>query len=131
MINFLLVLNIIVVLLMIGIILLQKSEGGVLGMGGGSKGAMFTAAGAGNMITKVTYFLAACFFVICFALAILVSKENKQAADGFIKTMERREGALEVKAIDVKKIDEAAVAEDVKKEQVKQDAAKKRLLETK
>ena len=58
MINILLVLNIIVVVLLIGIILLQKSEGGVLGMGGsGSKNGLLTARSAGNLITKTTYIL--------------------------------------------------------------------------
>ncbi|MDR1008890.1 MAG: preprotein translocase subunit SecG [Rickettsiales bacterium] len=90
MINTLFVLNIIVVLLMIGIILLQKSEGGVLGMGGGSRGALFTTAGAGNLITKTTWVLGSMFFVICLVLAFLVARENGQAKS-FIETMQERQ----------------------------------------
>ena len=86
MINILLVLNIIVVVLLIGIILLQKSEGGVLGMGGsGSKNGLFTARSAGNLITKTTYILGALFFIICILLAFLVSRRDTNRS--FVATM--------------------------------------------
>ena len=71
----LLVLLIIVSILMIGIILLQKSEGS--GMSGSSAasmlGGVFTGASAGNFLTKLTSFLATCFFILCALLAIVAS----------------------------------------------------------
>ncbi|MCL2439934.1 MAG: preprotein translocase subunit SecG [Alphaproteobacteria bacterium] len=89
MINTLFVINIIIVLLMIAIILVQKSEGGVLGMGGGSRNALFSASSAGNLITKLTWFLGGSFFVICIILALLVARKHGVEAD-FIANMESR-----------------------------------------
>mgnify|MGYP004491490345 FL=1 len=128
MINILLVLNIIVVVLLIGIILLQKSEGGVLGMGGsGSKNGLLTTRSAGNLITKITYILSALFFIICILLAALVSRREKSKS--FISTMMEKEKssvAREVKSTSVKKIPEENVKRELLKEAVKQEAAKKK-----
>lgn len=52
-----------------GVILLQRSEGGALGMGGGPSGFM-TARGAGNLLTRTTAILATLFFVTAIALTI-------------------------------------------------------------
>ncbi len=72
----LLVLLVIVAFLMIGIILLQKSEGS--GMSGSSAASMFggalTGASAGNFLTKATTILAVIFFLLCGALAIVASR---------------------------------------------------------
>ncbi len=74
----LLVLLVIVSILMIGLILLQKSEGS--GLSGSSAASMFggvlTGASAGNFLTKATSFLATLFFVLCAALAIMSSNSN-------------------------------------------------------
>ena len=128
MINILLVLNIIVVVLLIGIILLQKSEGGVLGMGGsGSKNGLLTTRSAGNLITKITYILGTLFFIICILLAALVSRREKSKS--FISTMMEKEKssvAREVKSTSVKKIPEENVKRELLKEAVKQEAATKK-----
>lgn len=52
-----------------GVILLQRSEGGALGMGGGPSGFM-TARGAGNLLTRATSVLAILFFLCAIALTI-------------------------------------------------------------
>ena len=68
----LLVILIIVAVAMIGIILLQRSEGGALGIGGGGgPGAMFSARGSANFLTRVTAGLATVFIVLSLVLAIL------------------------------------------------------------
>lgn len=76
--SLLLVLLIIVAVLMIGLILLQKSEGS--GMSGSSAASMFggalTGAAAGNFLTRMTAWLATLFFVLCAALALVSSKSN-------------------------------------------------------
>ena len=59
----LLVAIIIVAIALTGIVLLQKSEGGALGMGGGPSGFM-TARGAGNLLTVTTWWLAAALFAL-------------------------------------------------------------------
>lgn len=76
--SILLVLLIIVAVFMIGIILLQKSEGS--GMSGSSAASMFggalTGAAAGNFLTKATAWLATIFFILCAALALVASKSD-------------------------------------------------------
>lgn len=63
----LLTVQIIICIAMIGLILLQRSEGGALGMGGGPSG-LVSARGAGNLLTKTTSILGVAFFVNCIAL---------------------------------------------------------------
>jgi preprotein translocase subunit SecG len=55
---------------LVAVILLQRSEGGALGMGGGPGGLMSGRA-AGNVLTRTTTILAAAFFVTCIALSAL------------------------------------------------------------
>ena len=57
----LLVAIILVAVSLTGVVLLQRSEGGALGMGGGPSGFM-TARGAGNLLTNITWVLAALLF---------------------------------------------------------------------
>ena len=63
------------------VILLQRSEGGALGMGGGGGGLM-TARGAGNLLTRTTAILASVFFVLSVGLVILGNYENSYTAVG-------------------------------------------------
>ena len=76
--SILLVLLIIVAVFMIGIILLQKSEGS--GMSGSSAASMFggalTGAAAGNFLTRATAWLATIFFILCALLALFSAKSN-------------------------------------------------------
>jgi len=64
------------------VILLQRSEGGALGMGGGPSGFM-TARGAGNLLTVTTWWLAGAFFVCAIGLTIVgnVSRSNQSVVD--------------------------------------------------
>jgi preprotein translocase subunit SecG len=66
----LLALNIAVCICLVGVVLLQRSEGGALGMGGGPSGFM-TARGAGNLLTQLTWGLGVAFFVISLILVVL------------------------------------------------------------
>ena len=69
--NLLLGVQIIVCVAMVAVILLQRSEGGALGMGGGGTGGFMTARGAGNLLTKTTWVLATIFIVVSMSLTIL------------------------------------------------------------
>jgi preprotein translocase subunit SecG len=60
---------------LVGVVLLQRSEGGALGIGGGGGGFM-TGRSAGNALTKTTAVLAACFFATSLALSILASQQR-------------------------------------------------------
>ena len=66
----LLVAMIIISIALSGVILLQRSEGGALGMGGGPSGFM-TARGAGNLLTVTTWWLGAAFVVCAISLTIV------------------------------------------------------------
>ena len=65
----LIVIHLLVVLALVGVVLLQRSEGGGLGIGGGS--GFMTARGAANTLTRATALLAAAFFATSLALSIL------------------------------------------------------------
>jgi preprotein translocase subunit SecG len=70
------VIHLMVVLAMIGLVLLQRSEGGALGIGGGS-GAFMTGRGAANVLTRATAFLAVAFFATSLGLALLARIEAR------------------------------------------------------
>lgn len=65
----LIVIHLMVVLALVGVVLLQRSEGGGLGIGGGS--GFMTARGAANALTRATAMLAVAFFATSLALSIL------------------------------------------------------------
>ena len=69
----LLTINIIVCIALIGVVLMQRSEGGALGMGGGGGGFM-TARGAGDLLTRTTWILFSIFLIISLALTILTGR---------------------------------------------------------
>lgn len=60
---------------LVGVILIQRSEGGALGIGGGGGGLM-SARGAGNLLTRITAVLGACFFAINLILAVLANQQR-------------------------------------------------------
>ncbi|PYE28308.1 protein translocase subunit secG [Rhizobium sp. PP-CC-3A-592] len=64
----LLVIYLMVVLALIGVVLIQRSEGGGLGVGGGS--GFMSARGTANALTRTTAILATLFFVLALAMSI-------------------------------------------------------------
>ena len=72
--NFVLILNIILAILLIGSVLLQKSEGGALGLGA-SQDNFISSRSAGSFLTKSTAIIATLFIVTSISLTIM-SKEN-------------------------------------------------------
>lgn len=67
----LLVIHLMVAAALVGVVLLQKSEGGALGIGGGGGGGFLTGRGTANLLTRVTAGLAAAFFTTSILLTIL------------------------------------------------------------
>ena len=63
------VVHLMVVLALVGVVLLQRSEGGGLGIGGGS--GFMTARGAANALTRATAILAIAYFATSLGLSIL------------------------------------------------------------
>jgi preprotein translocase subunit SecG len=74
--NLLLVIHLIIAIVLIGAILLQRSEGGALGIGGSGAGGgnLFSARGVGNGLTRLTAILAAAFFATSILLTIIATR---------------------------------------------------------
>ena len=69
------VIHLMIVLVMIGAVLLQKSEGGGLGMGGGA--GFMSSRGTANLLTRTTAILAAGFFATSLLMSWLASLDRK------------------------------------------------------
>ena len=70
----LLVIHLIIAIALVATVLLQRSEGGALGIGGGGGGGgggLFSGRGAANALTRATAVLAALFFVTSILLTLL------------------------------------------------------------
>lgn len=78
--NVVLTIHLILALLLIGVVLLQRSEGGGLGMGGGGGGAI-SARGAATALTKLTWIFAIGFIITSITLTVLAAKN---AASGSV-----------------------------------------------
>ncbi|MCZ7656960.1 MAG: preprotein translocase subunit SecG [Xanthobacteraceae bacterium] len=74
----LIVIHLMVVSAMIGAVLLQRSEGGGLGIGGG--GGFLTSRGTANVLTRTTAGLALVFFLTSLGLSILAGIDRKPAS---------------------------------------------------
>ena len=78
--NILLGVIIVVCFVLVVVILLQKSEGGALGMSGGGPGNFMSARGTGDLLTKATQVLAGLFFALCLAMTLISSHERASSA---------------------------------------------------
>ncbi|TVQ56184.1 MAG: preprotein translocase subunit SecG [Rhodobacteraceae bacterium] len=81
-----LVVHLILALFLIAVVLLQRSEGGALGMGGGG-GGMMTSRGAATALSKMTWFLAIAF--ICTSLGLTVLAARDRGASAVIESTEQ------------------------------------------
>ena len=70
----LLVIQILIAIALVGVILIQRSEGGGLGIGGGTAGGFMTTRGTANLLTRATAIMAGLFFLTSLGLAILASR---------------------------------------------------------
>ncbi|TMV92601.1 preprotein translocase subunit SecG [Thioclava sp. BHET1] len=79
--NVVLSIHLILALLLIGVVLLQRSEGGGLGMGSSSSssgvGGLMTGRQAANAMTRLTWILAAAFFVTSVTLTVLAAQKAR------------------------------------------------------
>ena len=89
--NFVLILNIILAILLIITILLQKSEGGALGLGV-SQDNFISSRSAGSFLTKTTAILAALFIITSISLTI-ISKEEFSSTSVLEKVEEEKDSS--------------------------------------
>ena len=76
--NVVLTIHLILALLLVGIVLLQRSEGGGLGMGGGN--SVMSGRGATTALQKLTWLLAAAFIATSLTLTILAARGTEGAS---------------------------------------------------
>src|ERR1700757_4540696 len=81
--DLLLVLNMLVCLALIGVVLLQRSEGGAFGTGGPT--GLVTARGAGDLLTRTTWILFSLFLGLSLALTLLGGHER--SAQAFLNSL--------------------------------------------
>jgi preprotein translocase subunit SecG len=74
----LLVIHLMIAAGLVGIVLVQKSEGGALGIGGG--GGMFAGRGKANLMTRATAALGAAFFTTSLLLTIVSQRDTAPAS---------------------------------------------------
>lgn len=67
----LLVVHLLIALALVGVVMLQKSEGGALGMGGGGMSGFMTGRSTANLLTRTTAILGAAFFATSILLVLL------------------------------------------------------------
>ena len=73
--NVIIIVHLMIVIALVGVVLLQRSEGGGLGIGGGS--GFMTARGAANALTRSTGILAAAFFATSLLLSVIARYGDK------------------------------------------------------
>jgi preprotein translocase subunit SecG len=71
MIVLLFIVHMLIAIALIGVIMLQKSEGGALGMGGGGMSGFMTGRSTANLLTRTTAILGAVFFATSILLVLL------------------------------------------------------------
>ena len=91
--NILLTLNIIFAIILIILILLQKSEGGALGIGVSQDSFMFSRS-AGNFFTKATAVIATLFIICSLSLTIIGRKDLPTSTSVIDKIEEKEDDSL-------------------------------------
>ena len=86
--NILLVLNIVFAIILVLLVLLQKSEGGALGIGVSQENLMFSKS-AGNFMTKSTAVVAT-LFIICSLALTIVSRGDLVPTSSVLDTVEEK-----------------------------------------
>jgi preprotein translocase subunit SecG len=76
MIILLLAIHILVAIALVGVVLLQKSEGGALGIGGGGMSGFMTGRSTANLLTRATAILAAAFMTTSVVLVVMSNRER-------------------------------------------------------
>ena len=89
--NFILIINIILAIVLIVVILLQRSEGGALGLGA-SQDSFISSRSAGNFLTRVTAIIATLFIITSVSLTI-ISKEEFSSTSVLEETEEEKDSS--------------------------------------
>lgn len=79
-----LIVHLVIAVFLVAVVLLQRSEGGALGMGGGGGGGLVSSRGAATALSKVTWVLAAAFIATSLTLTIIAATASggRSVVDG-------------------------------------------------
>ena len=91
--NIILILNIVLAILLVVVVLLQKSEGGALGIGV-SQESFISSRSAGSILTKITAIIATFFIITSISLTIM-SKDEFSSSSVLEKIEEEKEDSSE------------------------------------
>ena len=86
--NILLVLNIVFAIILVLLVLMQKSEGGALGIGVSQENFMYSRT-AGNLMTKATAIVAT-LFIVCSLTLTIVSRGDLTPTSSVLDTVEEK-----------------------------------------
>ena len=89
--NIILIINVVLAIVVVGVILLQKSEGGALGLGA-SQESYISSRSAGSILTKVTAIIATLFIITSVSLTIM-SKEEFSSSSVLEKVEEKEDSS--------------------------------------
>ena len=89
--QFLLVVHVIIAIALVGVILMQQSEGG--GLTGGSPSGLMSARGATNFLSRATAILATLFILLSITLAVIATVNR--APSTIDTTLAKKKGALD------------------------------------
>ena len=89
--NIILIINIVLAVLLIGSVLLQKSEGGALGLGV-SQDSFVSSRSASNFLTKATAIIAT-FFIITSVTLTIMSKDEFSSTSVLEKIEEKKDSS--------------------------------------
>ena len=90
--NLILVLNIILAVLLVFIILMQKSEGGALGIGA-SQESFISSRSAGNLLTKATAIIATLFIIT--SIYLTIASKGQISTSSVLEKVEEKQDSSE------------------------------------
>ncbi len=76
--------HVLIAVVLIGLVLIQDSKGGALGIGGGTSNSVLGAGGAQTLAAKATRWVAAIFAVTCISLSIWTAKKTQSVVSGVL-----------------------------------------------
>jgi preprotein translocase subunit SecG len=114
-----LIIHILIIIAMIGVILIQRSEGGGLGMG--SAGGLMGARGASDFLTRTTAILATLFFVTSITLALLA--KGASVKERSILALEDNEAAGGASALVQSPAEDSVLSKESAKEEEAEDTS--------
>jgi preprotein translocase subunit SecG len=93
--QFLLVVQVLVCVSIIGLVMIQQGKGADMGaaFGSGAAGTVFGAGGGGSFLTRTTAILAAVFFINCLLIASPLVRDVGDSSDSIAEAIEQQEAA--------------------------------------